>query len=105
MLIWCNNYTLPVSSEKMKLLLLLCVISSPHGGEYEAQNLLVCTAVLLIEMSVDIQLRTRQYIPEDSELLLLLLQFNSPRCSWQGSPLMSANCQSAFAPAAGCLSM
>jgi hypothetical protein len=35
---------------------------------YEAQNLLGCTAVFLIETSVDIQSRTRQYIPEDSEL-------------------------------------
>jgi hypothetical protein len=38
--------------------------SSSHGEEYEAQNLLGCTAVFLIQ----IQLRTRQYIPEDSEL-------------------------------------
>jgi hypothetical protein len=37
-------------------------------GYYKAQNLLGCTAVFLIETSVDIQLRTRQYIPEDSEL-------------------------------------
>jgi hypothetical protein len=70
-------------------------ISSSHGGEYEAQNLLGCTAVFLIECrptfqryalppsslialimeaactsetSLDIQLRTRQYIPEDYEL-------------------------------------
>jgi hypothetical protein len=28
---------------------LLCEISSSHGGEYEAQNLLGCTAVFLIE--------------------------------------------------------
>jgi hypothetical protein len=53
---------------------------------YQAQNLLECTAVFLIgcrrtfqgalmmeatrtsETSVDIQLRTLQYIPEDSEL-------------------------------------
>jgi hypothetical protein len=64
---------------------------SSHGGEYEAQNLLGCTSVFLTKclptfqryvlphrsddlgstylyMSVDIQLRTRQYIPEDSEL-------------------------------------
>jgi hypothetical protein len=34
----------------------------------EGQNLLGRTAVFLIEASVDIQLRTRQYIPEDSEL-------------------------------------
>jgi hypothetical protein len=42
-----------------------------------AQNLLGCTAVFIAlmmeaartsETSVDIQLRTRQYIPEDSEL-------------------------------------
>jgi hypothetical protein len=64
-----------------------CEISSSHGGEYEAQNLLGCTAVLLIEFrptfqrymlppssartsetSVDIQLRIRQHVPEDSEL-------------------------------------
>jgi hypothetical protein len=58
-------------------------ISSSHGAEYEVQNLLGCTAVFLIECrpaalmmeaartsetSVDIQLRIRQYIPEDSEL-------------------------------------
>jgi hypothetical protein len=42
-------------------MIIVCEISSSHGGEYEAQNLLGCTAV-------DIQLRTRQYIPEDSEL-------------------------------------
>jgi hypothetical protein len=79
----------------------LCEISSSHGGEYEAQNLLGCTAVFLIECrltfqryvlspsplialmmeaartsetSVDIQLRTRQYIPEDSELGLSLIK-------------------------------
>jgi hypothetical protein len=39
----------------------------------EAQNLLGCTALMMeaartSETSVDIQLRTRQYIPEDSEL-------------------------------------
>jgi hypothetical protein len=72
-----------------------CEISRSHGGEYEAQNLLRCTTVLLIgcrptfqrcmlppsslialmieaectsETSVDIQLRTRQYIPEYSKL-------------------------------------
>jgi hypothetical protein len=44
----------------------LCEISSSHGGDYEADNLLGCTAVFLIEL---IQLRTRQDIPEDSELL------------------------------------
>jgi hypothetical protein len=38
--------------------------SSSHGGECEAQNLLGRTS----ETSVDIQLGTRQYIPEDSEL-------------------------------------
>jgi hypothetical protein len=27
----------------------LCEISTSHGGEYEAQNLLGCTAVFLIE--------------------------------------------------------
>jgi hypothetical protein len=67
-----------------------CEISSSHGGEYEAQNLLGCTAVFFIECRltfqryvlialmmeaahtsetlVHIQLRTQQYIPEDSEL-------------------------------------
>jgi hypothetical protein len=48
----------------------------PKGSHlHEAQNLLGCTAVLLMmeaartsETSVDIQLITRQYIPEDSEL-------------------------------------
>jgi hypothetical protein len=59
-------------------------ISSSHCGEYEAKNLLGCTAMFLIECrpmiavmmeaartsetSVDIQLRTRHYFPEDSEL-------------------------------------
>jgi hypothetical protein len=65
-----------------------CEISSSHGGEYEAQNLLGCTAMFLIECrlmmmeaactsetSVDIQLRTRQYIPEDSELDISCLLF------------------------------
>jgi hypothetical protein len=70
-------------------------ISSSHGGEYEAQNLVGCTAVFLIECrptfqmialmmeaartsetSVDIQLRIRQYIPEDSELQ------NRRNCCW-----------------------
>jgi hypothetical protein len=64
----------------------MCEISSSHGGEYEAQNLLGCTAVFLIECrpmrltalmmeaartfetSVNIQLRTLQYIPEVSDL-------------------------------------
>jgi hypothetical protein len=86
----------------------LCEISSSHGGEYEAQNLLGSTAVFLIECRrtfqsyvlppssghrpgdggstylrnvVDIQLRTRQYIPEDSEIhtvTLLETKGNSP---------------------------
>jgi hypothetical protein len=43
----------------------VCDISSSHGGEYEGQNLL---GRIASESSVDIQLRTRQYIPEDSEL-------------------------------------
>jgi hypothetical protein len=48
--------------------------SSGNNYELEAQNLLGCTAALMMEAartsetSVDIQLRTRQYIPEDSEL-------------------------------------
>jgi hypothetical protein len=46
--------------------ILLCEISSSHGGEYEAQNLLECTAVF--ECRPTFQLITRQYIPEDSEL-------------------------------------
>jgi hypothetical protein len=74
--------------------LLPCEISSCHGGEYEAQNLLGCTAVFLIEFSdiraasiialmmeaartsetsVDIQLRTRQDIPGDSEFHVVTL--------------------------------
>jgi hypothetical protein len=44
--------------------MLLSEISSSNGVEYEAQNLLGCTAEFLI----DIQLRTWQYISEDSEL-------------------------------------
>jgi hypothetical protein len=50
-------------------------ISSSQGGKYEAQNLpgrwliaLMTEAARTSETSVDIQLRTRQYIPEDSEL-------------------------------------
>jgi hypothetical protein len=35
---------------------------------FETENLLGCTAVFLTETSVDIQLRTQKYIPEDSEL-------------------------------------
>jgi hypothetical protein len=48
----------------------LCEISSSHGGEYEAQNLLgalIMEAACTSETSVDIQLGTWQYIPEDSE--------------------------------------
>jgi hypothetical protein len=45
-----------------------CEISSSRGGEYEAQNLLGCTAVFLIECRPTFQLRTRQYVPEDSDL-------------------------------------
>jgi hypothetical protein len=44
-----------------------CELSGSHGGDYEVQSLLGCTAVFS-ETSIDIQLRTRQYIPEDSEL-------------------------------------
>jgi hypothetical protein len=54
-----------------------CEISSSHGGEYEAQNLLGCTAVFLIETSVDNYL-TRHYIPEDnSERLTTVSHKNS----------------------------
>jgi hypothetical protein len=45
-----------------------CEISISHGGEYEAQIALMMAAARTSETSVDIQLRTRQYIPEDSEL-------------------------------------
>jgi hypothetical protein len=55
-------------------------ISSSHSGKYEAQNLLGCTAMFLMmeaartpETSVDIQLRTRQYIPEESETLKMVI--------------------------------
>jgi hypothetical protein len=44
---------------------IICEISSSHGGVHEAQNLLGCTAMFLIE---ECQLKTQQYIPEDSEL-------------------------------------
>jgi hypothetical protein len=45
----------------------------PTTNSFEAQNLLGCTALMMeaaraSETSVDIQLRTRQYLPEDSEL-------------------------------------
>jgi hypothetical protein len=53
-----------------------CAISSSHGGEYEAQNILGCTAVFLIEL---IQLGTWQYIPEDSELHNILFH-NGTSC-------------------------
>jgi hypothetical protein len=59
-------------------------ISGSHGGEYEVKSLLGCTAVFSNrcrptfqryvlppssgQSSVDIDLRTRQYIPEDSVL-------------------------------------
>jgi hypothetical protein len=43
-----------------------CKISSSFGREYEAQNLLGW--LLCSYLDVNIQLRTRQYIPEDSEL-------------------------------------
>jgi hypothetical protein len=57
----------------------LCEISSSHSAKYEAQNLLGCTAMFLIECRPMFQryvlppsspwwLRTWQYIPEDSEL-------------------------------------
>jgi hypothetical protein len=45
-----------------------CEISSSHSGEYEAQNLPMMEAAYISETSVSIQLRTWQYIPEDSEL-------------------------------------
>jgi hypothetical protein len=75
-------------------------ISSSHGGEYEVQSLLRCTAMFLngfqptfqrlvlplialikeaantSETSVEIQIRTRQYIPEDSELQLCFKLMN-----------------------------
>jgi hypothetical protein len=65
----------------------VCEISSSHGGEYEAQNLLmltdvseVCAASIIrameaartSETSVNIQLRARQYIPDDSQLHLFI---------------------------------
>jgi hypothetical protein len=51
-----------------------CEISSSHGGGHKAQNLLGIFIALMMEAartsetSIDIQLRTRQYISEDSEL-------------------------------------
>jgi hypothetical protein len=64
---------------RMKLLsnrCLECEISSSHGGEYEAQNLLGYTAVFLIECRPTFQRyvlppSSGQYIPEDSELRCL----------------------------------
>jgi hypothetical protein len=55
---------------------LICEILRSHGGEYEAQNLLGCTAVFLIECLPTFQRCMlpwlwRQYIPEDSELDLI----------------------------------
>jgi hypothetical protein len=79
-------------------LLPCCEISSCHGGKYEAQNLLECTAVFLIGcqstflrcvLRADdggstnlwnvgrIHLRTRQYIPEDSEIHISLFPVRS----------------------------
>jgi hypothetical protein len=46
----------------------VCEISSSHGGEYQARIALMMEAARTSETSVDIQLRTWQYIPEDSEL-------------------------------------
>jgi hypothetical protein len=51
-----------------KALFIICETSSSHGGEYEAQDLLGRTADSLIQSRPTFQLRTRQYIPEDSEL-------------------------------------
>jgi hypothetical protein len=76
--------------------LIFCEILSSHGSKYEAQNLLGCTAMFLTECrltfqryvlpdtlmmvaartsetSVDIQLRTWQSMPEDSELQTYIL--------------------------------
>jgi hypothetical protein len=36
------------------IILRLCEISSSHGGKYEAQNLLGCTAAFLKRMSTDV---------------------------------------------------
>jgi hypothetical protein len=94
----------------------LCEISSSHGGQYEAQNLLGCTAVFLIECrptmwdckfsrrrvwssessGMYIQLRTRQYIPEDSELLYyvwftLAVTSVALMMGTETAPAMSAN--------------
>jgi hypothetical protein len=46
----------------------VCEISGSHGGEYEVQSLLMMEAARTSETSVDIDLRTRQYIPKYSEL-------------------------------------
>jgi hypothetical protein len=51
-----------------KALFIIYETSSPHGGEYEAQNLLGCTAASLIQSRPTFQLTTGQNIPEDSEL-------------------------------------
>jgi hypothetical protein len=88
--------------------LLPCEISSSHGGEYEAQNLLRCTAVFLIEFSdiraasiialmmeaartsdtsVHIQLRTRQYIPEGSQLQIRRVVSHSDVNTISASPV------------------
>jgi allantoicase len=76
-----------MGGEENNNLLLLCEISSSHGGEYEVQIcLLGCNAVLnnfgvitllfegarTSETSVD-NYFTRQYIPEDKSELLLLI--------------------------------
>jgi hypothetical protein len=44
-----------------------CEISSSHGGEYEAQNLLGCTSVFLIEYRLTFQ---RYVLPPSSGRLL-----------------------------------
>jgi hypothetical protein len=42
-----------------------CEISSSHGGEYEAQNLLGCTAVILIEYRPTFQRCVLPHRPDD----------------------------------------
>jgi hypothetical protein len=44
------------------------IISLKTRCDYEDQNLLLLPPARTSETSIDIQLTTRQYIPEDSEL-------------------------------------
>jgi hypothetical protein len=49
----------------------VCEISSSHSGEYEAQNLLGCTAVFLIECRPTFQRYVLPTCPDDGGSMYL----------------------------------